>query len=133
MPGGRARSIDANQTEIVHDLQKVGATVRTLQLEAEGLPDLIVGFREVNYLLEIKTDKGELTPAQVAFFLEWRGQKAIVRSSREALAVLGLVPGVTAPVTVLSQQEIHRYVANPAQSRVVWSMADFRKRKGRNR
>lgn len=121
----RARSVDANQSEIVKALEGIGAGVRTLQLEMGGLPDLLVGWQKVNYLLEIKTEDGELTPAQVAFFIEWPGQKAIVRSADEALRVLGVGVGPL-PETVLSVQEINRYVANQAQTQAVWSMDEWR-------
>lgn len=87
---GWARAVDANQGDIIAVLQAAGATVRTLQLEAQGIPDLLVGFREINYLMEVKTVRGKLNPRQVAFFETWQGQKAVVRTVAEALAVIGV-------------------------------------------
>lgn len=133
MSGGYARSIDANQTEIIHALEQIGATVRTLQLEAQGLPDIIVGHAGVNYLLEIKTEDGELTPAQVEFFIAWKGQKAIIRTAVEALAVLGIVATELGPSTVQGVQPISPFVANAAQIRTVWSRDAWQGKSGKHR
>lgn len=129
MPG-YARRTDANQSEIVRAYEQVGATVRTLQLEAGGIPDILVGLQGVNYLVEIKTDTGELTPAQVKFFVEWKGQKAIVRDTSEALRVIGVEAGPLRAILPSSTQ-IDRYAANVAQRSVVWSMDSWRQ--GRRR
>lgn len=87
---GWARAVDANQSDIIAVLQAAGATVRTLQLEAQGIPDLLCGFREVNYLMEVKTMRGKLNPRQVQFFETWQGQKAVVRSVEDALGLIGV-------------------------------------------
>ena len=50
----RAAKIDANQTEIVKALRQVGASVQSLASTGKGCPDLLVGFRGVNWLLEVK-------------------------------------------------------------------------------
>lgn len=129
MPG-YARRTDANQSEIVHAYESVGATVRTLQQEADGLPDLLVGWQGVNYLIEIKTATGELTPAQVKFFIEWKGQKAIVRDVSEALRVIGVEVGPIAAV-IPNGAQIDRYAANSAQRSVVWHIDQWRRRRRR--
>lgn len=87
---GYARSVDANQGEIIEALAKVGASIQTLQLEARGAPDLLVGYRGRNYLIEVKTARGKLNHRQRLFFDAWRGQAAVVHSVAEALAVLGI-------------------------------------------
>jgi len=82
---------DMNEQRIVDALRGVGATVR--HLNAPGIPDLLVGYRGVNYLLEVKTKTGKLTAAEQTFFDEWRGQCAIVRTVDEALKVIGAANG----------------------------------------
>ena len=77
---------DRNQAAIVEALRKIGATVEILS--ARGLPDLLVGFRRQNFLLEVKAPGGELTPAQSEFFHLWRGQAAIVTALEDARMVL---------------------------------------------
>ena len=56
-----------------------------------GFPDLMVGFRGVNYLLEVKSDlKAKLTIAEGRFHSTWEGQKEIVYSLDHAMKVIGL-------------------------------------------
>jgi len=83
------RRVDDNQREIVKALRECGADVFLLHEVGKGFPDIIVGIRGANYLMEIKSEKGKLTPAEIEFFDTWRGQKALVRSVDEALRVMG--------------------------------------------
>jgi Holliday junction resolvase len=83
----RAARRDTNEPEIIEALRAVGATVQSL--DERGVPDLVVGFRGVSYLIEVKTAKGKLTRDQVAWHAGWKGQVAVVRTVEEALAVIG--------------------------------------------
>jgi hypothetical protein len=85
----RAARVDRNQAAIVEQLRGVGASVESLARVGAGVPDLLVGFRERTYLLEIKTDRGALTDDQRAWLARWRGQAAVVRSADEALKAIG--------------------------------------------
>ena len=76
--------LDANHREIVQALQRVGASV-----DQKGPLDLLVGFRGANYLLEIKTARGNLRATQKAFLDTWDGQAAVVRTVDDALAAIG--------------------------------------------
>lgn len=79
---------DANEPAIILGLRKVGATV--YQLSGKGIPDLLVGFRGVTYLLEVKERKGKLTNAQDDFMSVWEGQRVyIARTVEAALAAIG--------------------------------------------
>lgn len=88
-----AARIDANQEQIVSALRAMGATVRIVT-QGNGLPDLLVGFRGVTILMEVKDGQKapsarKLTPAEQKFFDEWRGGiVAIVNSVDEAIALL---------------------------------------------
>lgn len=84
--------VDVTQKAIAQALRDVGARVEILSDVGNGIPDLLVGYRGVTYLLECKSDaKAKLTPAQVAFFAEWRGGPAKrVNNVTEALAVIGI-------------------------------------------
>ena len=88
-----AARIDANQDQIVTALRAMGATVRIVT-QGNGLPDLLVGFRGVTILMEVKDGQKvpsarKLTPAEQKFFDEWRGGiVAIVNSVDEAIALL---------------------------------------------
>lgn len=89
----RAAKIDANQPEIVDALRRAGATVQPIHTVGSGVPDLLVGYRGVNLLMEVKDgDKPEsaqkLTPDEAEWHQNWLGQRSIVRSVFEALGVL---------------------------------------------
>ena len=89
----RAAKVDANQTEIVNALRQVGASVQSLASTGKGCPDLLVGFRGVNWLLEIKDGRKvrsarKLTEDQVVWHQTWRGKVYIVESVDQALNLL---------------------------------------------
>ena len=83
--------VDKNQASIVKALRQAGATVTLLSAVGGGVPDLIAGFRKKNYLVEIKGDKGKLTPDQEVWHEEWKGQVAIVRTEEEGLKLIGRI------------------------------------------
>lgn len=91
----RAAKIDDNQAEIVAALRDSGATVHSLAAMGKGCPDLLVGFRGVTYLLEVKDGSKppsarKTTPDQDAWFAAWRGHPVeVVKSVTEALSAVG--------------------------------------------
>lgn len=90
MPLGQyANTRDANEPDIIKALEGIGASVE--QISMKGVPDLLVGYRAANYLLEVKGEKGKLTDDQATFFGTWRGQRTIVRNVDEALQAIGVV------------------------------------------
>lgn len=80
--------VDENQYDIVSALRSAGAMVEHLHNVGGGCPDLLVGFRGRNYLLEIKTGRGKLSRIQKDWYLLWKGQVVVVRDSIEALSVI---------------------------------------------
>ena len=82
---------DSNQEEIVDALRDIGASVLVLSQVGGGAPDLLVGFRGKEYLMEIKAPKGKLRPGQKKFFDTWKGKSFIVRSVDEALELLDCI------------------------------------------
>ena len=90
----RAASVDANQKVIVAALRDVGASVQHIHGVGGGCPDIIVGFRGVNYLIEIKDgDKPpsarKLTDAENEWHLFWHGSVHVANDIDEALEVIG--------------------------------------------
>lgn len=91
------KRVDGNQAEIVKELRRAGATVQHSHAIGHGCPDLIIGFRGENFLLEVKDgskppSKRRLTPDEEKWHAAWAGQVAIVTSSDEALAVITKTP-----------------------------------------
>ena len=90
----RAAKVDANQTEIVKALRSVGASVQSLASTGKGCPDLLVGIRGENFLIEVKDgDKvksaRKLTGDQVVWHDSWRGQVSIAENIDDALNIIG--------------------------------------------
>lgn len=88
----RRHRSDDNQDEIVTAAEQAFCSVMKLSQVGNGCPDLLLGRKgkrgPENILVEVKRDNGELTPEQVRFHRDWRGQKAIVRSVDDLLALL---------------------------------------------
>lgn len=81
---------DGNQAEIVEALRKAGASVLDLADVGHNCPDALIGYAGREWLMEIKTQHGELLPDQVDFIRTWHGAVHVVRSIDEALAVIGI-------------------------------------------
>jgi len=95
MPVYFASKVDANQKDIVKALQAVGAAVTLLSSVGQGCPDLLVGWKGANWLMEVKDGRRppserKLTPAQEKWHKAWKGQVAVVTNTAEALAVIGV-------------------------------------------
>ena len=88
----RAKRTDINQKDIVHALRTFGATVIDLSGVGKGCPDLLVGFSNKTYLIEIKRDsKAKFTPQQLQFNESWRGGiVARIETIDEAIELLNL-------------------------------------------
>ena len=90
----RAAKVDSTHSQVVAALRDVGASVTSLAAVGWGVPDLVVGWRKQNYLLEVKNEKGKLNPYQKAFHAMWNGQVCVVRTPDEALAAIGAIPSM---------------------------------------
>lgn len=91
----RASNVDQNQPEIVAALRDVGASVQHLHSVGAGCPDILCGFRGINYAIEIKDgskppSKRKLSDDQVEWHGAWRGQVAVVESVEAALSLIGV-------------------------------------------
>ena len=85
----RART-DQNQTEIVKALRQIGCSVKVTSKLGRGFPDLVVGYRKRNLLLEVKDgnkplSERRLTPDEQKFDNEWAGQVDVVESPVDAV------------------------------------------------
>jgi hypothetical protein len=79
------KRVDNNQTQIVKALRDMGCTVEHLHAVGKGCPDIIVGFKARNFLLEIKDgDKKVLTPDQFNWHRLWKGQVNVVTNIDDA-------------------------------------------------
>lgn len=86
--------LDDNHGDIVKALRAVGCTVQSLAAVGKGCPDVLVGYRGVNYVLEIKDgakipSRRKLTDDEKEWHADWRGKVFIVESVQEALLIVG--------------------------------------------
>lgn len=89
----RAAKVDANQAEIVEALRRIGCSVQPLHSVGSGCPDLLVGVNGLNILMEIKDSAKppsarKLTPDQLIWHDEWRGQVQVVETVEKAVAIV---------------------------------------------
>ena len=93
----RAARTDANQTQVIIALRAAGATVQSLSAVGDGVPDLLVGYKGVTYLLEVKDgdkvpSKRMLTPDQIEWHERWLGGTlAVVEHPDAALRLIGAI------------------------------------------
>jgi len=83
----RARRTDANHAELLRAAAALGFDC----WDCHALPgpfDAVLGLRGVNIGIEIKTEKGKETRTQREKWSAWRGQRAIVRSIDDLIALL---------------------------------------------
>ena len=89
----RRGRLDKNHAEIVSVLRRCCSVVSTAGV-GNGFPDLVVGFRNVTHLLEIKDgekipSKRRLTDDESTWHARWQGERVyIVESVRDADALV---------------------------------------------
>ena len=87
------RRVDGNHAEVVEALRSIGASVLDIHDLGHGAPDLLVGFRAENFLLEVKDGSKppshrKLTKDERDFFDAWRGPIYVVLSPEDAVSVV---------------------------------------------
>lgn len=85
---------DGNQSKIVKELRQAGCSVAITSSMGDGFPDLVVGWRGVNYLFEIKDGTlppsgRKLTKEEQTFRHSWSGLYYIIETSGQALEAMG--------------------------------------------
>lgn len=88
--------MDDNQPEVVAALRKAGASVQPLHTVGQGCPDLLVGFRQKNFLMEVKDGSKppsarKLTDDEEEWIGSWKAPVYIVNSAEEAIGLLHMV------------------------------------------
>jgi Holliday junction resolvase len=88
--------VDANQREIVQQLRKIGISVLHTHQLGRGAPDLILGYRNENFMIELKDgnktkSQQKLTPDEIEFQTKWQGNYAVCNSLEQILSVIDYV------------------------------------------
>jgi hypothetical protein len=83
---------DKNEKPIIERLVGEGASVAQISKPC----DLIVAWRGITTLLEVKKRGGKLTRDEAAWWAApWPGRRAIVHDETEACQACGILPGWT--------------------------------------
>lgn len=85
----KARKIDGNQNEIVKYFRSFDISVAITSALGDGFPDLVLGYRGHNFLVEIKDgslspSRQKLTEKEQQFKDGWKGQYKVISSLEEA-------------------------------------------------
>ena len=91
--------VDHNHREIADALRRLGYQVLSLANCGQGVPDLLIGKYQHLTLVEVKTEKGKLTPQQDEFRKRW--PVIVLRSAHDAatFAFTGVQPALVTPPT----------------------------------
>ena len=85
--------VDKNQKQITKYLRDLGATVQPLHMVGRGVPDLLIGWKGKNILVELKDgslvpSRRKLTDDEKEWHETWRGQAVIANSFDELIKIL---------------------------------------------
>ena len=90
------KKVDANQKELMSKLRHIpGVSVATTHTIGKGFPDIVIGYKGMNYLVEIKDgakppSQRKLTKDEVSFHSNWNGQVQICNNFYEILKLLSI-------------------------------------------
>lgn len=78
---------DGNAKAIIDAMRKMGASVEIIDRPL----DVLVGFRGVTAIAEIKTPRGKLRASQTAFLDGWRGMSRVLRSVDDGIDLVNVM------------------------------------------
>ena len=87
--------IDDNQKEVVSQLRKLGVSVAITSMLGKGFPDLVLGYQNKNFLIELKDgsktkSRKTLTEDEAKFFNDWKGQVDKCESLDDICRIIGI-------------------------------------------
>jgi hypothetical protein len=89
----RACKIDDNQEQLVKQMRCIPGLKVKHTHTVKGFVDVVIGYRGINYLLEIKDpgkppSKRKLTDDEQKFHNEWTGQVAVVETIDDVIKLI---------------------------------------------
>jgi hypothetical protein len=76
-----AKKRDTSERPIIEALKSMGMDV----VQIDRPVDLLIGWRGMNLLAEVKTGKAKLRDGQAEFIEAWRGQVTVLRNPTDAV------------------------------------------------
>ena len=99
------KRVDQNHAEIVRALRQVpGVTVHSLHEMGNGCPDLLVGYRSITTMIEVKTAKGKLNAMQEDWHRRWTGSPVVIIRNEQDIETL--ITTLNATVQALAQASV---------------------------
>jgi hypothetical protein len=88
----RART-DSNHAKLIKQCRQIGMTVHSTHNVHDGFPDIVAGYKGVNYLFEIKDpDKPKsarkLTDDEIAWHTTWGGSVNVIETIDDVLQII---------------------------------------------
>jgi hypothetical protein len=81
--------VDESQPGIIDAARKLGASVALLYRAGHNIPDILLGYRGVDQLVEIKSVKGELSDGQQEFIDTWQGRPVkVARTVHDIISIV---------------------------------------------
>lgn len=88
---------DSTHRDIRDGLRRLGCDVEDTADLGDDFPDLVVGYRGITYLLEVKSPGKKLRPGQAEKMRAWRGGPRVkVESLADAMKAVGFRSDVAA-------------------------------------
>ena len=88
------RKTDNNHKEILDQCRKIPQlTAFSTHTIGKGFPDIVVGYKGLNYLFEIKDplkpkSARKLTQHESSFFCNWKGQVNVIHTIEDIIEIL---------------------------------------------
>jgi hypothetical protein len=94
-----AKKTDKNQQIIIDTFRGLGATVHDLSKVGNGIPDLLVGYKNHTCLVEVKSsEKATYTQYQKDFLNNWKGGMVLrIDSIDGAIRLIKLLNSLQSP------------------------------------
>jgi len=91
------KKTDANHKEIMDGCRMVPSlSVFSTHMVGKGFPDIVIGYKGINYLVEIKDGKKmksqkKLTDDEIKFHGSWNGQIIVAENLDDILRMLKII------------------------------------------
>jgi hypothetical protein len=88
---------DANHKQMIDGLRKIpGISIFSTHMVGKGFPDIVIGYKGINYLVEIKDgaktkSRKKLTDDEIKFHGSWLGQIMIAENIDDVLRLLKII------------------------------------------
>ena len=79
------RKADTNHKQIADAFRKMGYSVADTHEHGNGFPDFIAAKDGYNHMIEVKSETGKLTPAELRFAEKWQAPIYVIRSVEQAI------------------------------------------------